>query len=190
MGKHGAANPIGNLFPSNEHADDSGSLYNASQQEVEHTQRMNNWFSESFANLFLPALTPFAQEMADAEIEKLNMVILTMSNELERVHSKIALLSQVVQKSMTASQYQKCVQQVHDELEISVKTDRLLFGELSKDDIQRLEDEIRKNIPDDRTSIFTITVKKRNNEANKSDAIITRDSKPESKSWLHRMTGR
>lgn len=160
--------------------DDSGPLYSrTSQQELDHTARMNAWFVESFNNSFMPNLMPIVDVMVKAENAALNELILRMNGELSHLHGTIAVLSQVIKRTITADEYQKFMQQVNDELDIKVECDAVYFGD--EDDFKTLEAEN----DEDRPSIFKIVVKTRtDDQTDKPDALVTR------KSWLQRLTGR
>jgi len=176
MAKHGASNPVGTMFPREGEATKTYDSSQPTQAEIDHTERMNNWFRESFANMFAPTLKPFAEKIMDAEVQRLNETIVSVNREMSCLHKQVAILSEVVKRAMTADRYQKHLHAVRDELDITVDYSPIIYGDDNdKDELRTMSNE---------PSIFKITTKTKPDET-------TDDTEPkEPKTWLQRMMGK
>ncbi len=146
------------------------------QAEIDHTKKMNDWFRESFNNMFAPTLKPFAEKMLDAEVERLNETIVSMNREMADLHKRIAILSEVVTRAMGADRYAKHLHAVRDELDIIIDFSPTVYGDDNdKDELRTLAKE---------PSIFTVTTRVKPDH---TDDNTQPEGKP---SWLQRMMGK
>lgn len=154
------------------------------QAILDHTQCMNDWFIDSFRNLFRINLPPVIKELKRSELELINEMHSHVNRELAMLHVRTAVLARLALKEVDPDQFEARFNELIKALDLSVdyswKSYSVADDDTSDDDQEGTKD-------DTRPSIFVVTGK---TWIGPDDVIKTEQQQAEKLSWLKKLMGR